>query len=540
MEENEKKMDEKERRIRSLTGIYYSKPEVIALLLKFSKDRETVPRYFEGFGKRPDTLQYSSDIMGLVKRGATSFHVSEEIWENPLEINSEMSQKELSSMRKGWDLLIDIDSKFLDCSKIAAKLIIKTLENHGIKNYGLKFSGSRGFHIILPWKAFPKEFLGQETREMFPEWPRAISEYLINSIRREYNLAVSDMGLDLDALEKRTKIKKEDILETVCPECGRSAKKGKIVKFFCPECKSEIERKDPKITKRRLKCLNPECAGVLEIVSEKEYFYCEYCESSSWNKLGEIGRNKTVQNSQTEKFVDGFEESLSGAAFADLDLVLVAPRHLFRAPYSLHEKTGLVSTVLEKNELENFNPAEANALKVKFKEFYPESKEGEAILLLSSALKWKEETGKQDEFLEEKKYGDKGKFKGKKFESGDFKIDTSKITESMYPNPIKKLLLGIGEGRKRGLFILVTFFRSLGYDGEQINKKIKEWNEKNEIPLKEGYVRSQIDWHLKQKKQILPPNYNNDSFYKDLGLLNGKEKEKNPIVEVMRKVRRID
>jgi hypothetical protein len=94
-------VSEKEKRIRSITKLYYSNPKVQETLLSFSKDREVVPRYFEGFGRRPDTLQYPSDIMGLVNKGATSFHASEEIWTDPLGINSDMSSKELTEMRQG-------------------------------------------------------------------------------------------------------------------------------------------------------------------------------------------------------------------------------------------------------------------------------------------------------------------------------------------------------------------------------------------------------------------------------------------------------
>ena len=130
-------MDEKELRIRAITRMYYSNPKVQEAILKFSRNREVVPRYYEGFGKRPDSLQYVSDILGLVNKGATSFHSSEEIWTDPLKINSEMSRREMDEIRKGWDLLIDIDSPFLDCSKIATKLIIAALEQHGVKNYGI-------------------------------------------------------------------------------------------------------------------------------------------------------------------------------------------------------------------------------------------------------------------------------------------------------------------------------------------------------------------------------------------------------------------
>src|SRR3989338_4848135 len=118
-------MEEKEKRVRAITKIYYSNPSVKEAILKFSKDREIVPRYFEGFGKRPDSLQYESDIMGLVNKGATSFHASEEIWEDPLKISSDMTQEELSKIRKSWDLLIDVDSKYLDVSKILSKIIIE-------------------------------------------------------------------------------------------------------------------------------------------------------------------------------------------------------------------------------------------------------------------------------------------------------------------------------------------------------------------------------------------------------------------------------
>src|SRR3989344_3938017 len=175
-----KEISEKEKRVRAITKLYYSNPKVQEVLLEFSKNREVVPRYFESFGKRPDTLQYNSDIMGLVNKGATSFHASEEIWLDPFAINSEMNVEELNKQRKAWDLLIDIDSPYLDFSKIAAKLLLEKLEEYGIKSYGIKFSGSKGFHIIVPSNSFPKEFQGEKTSEMFPEWPRAICEFLMN------------------------------------------------------------------------------------------------------------------------------------------------------------------------------------------------------------------------------------------------------------------------------------------------------------------------------------------------------------------------
>ena len=144
------------------------------------------------------------------------------------------------------------------------------------------------------------------------------------------------------------------------------------------------------------------------------------------------------------------------------------------------------------------------------------------------ALQWKKEKDNVEKEIVEKKYG----------EIKHAEIDFKKIDERMFPSAIKKLLLGLEDGKKRGLFVLLTFLRSLNYPPVELNKKIREWNEKNQPPLKEGYVRSQIDWHLKQKKKILPPNYSNDAFYKDLGLLKEKPKTKNPLVDVAREIRK--
>ena len=71
MEESEKK-----ERIKKITHLYYSKPEVQKAIYEFCKNREVCPRYYDGFGKRPDSLQYIGDIYELVKRGATSFNCS--------------------------------------------------------------------------------------------------------------------------------------------------------------------------------------------------------------------------------------------------------------------------------------------------------------------------------------------------------------------------------------------------------------------------------------------------------------------------------
>jgi DNA primase catalytic subunit len=409
----------KEQRIRKITQLYYSRQDVQEAIFKFSKNREVIPRYFEGFGKRPDSFQYQGDIFELAKRGATSFHSSEEIWEDPLKIQTGMDENQLNELRIGWDFLIDIDSKYIDYSKIMAKLIIELLNFHGIKNIGIKFSGSKGFHIIIPWKAFPKEINEVQTKNMFPEWPRIITKYIMEKI-------------------------KENLIE----------------------------------------------------------------------KITDINRpNKYVKDFQAPKEVMP-------------DLILVSPRHLFRMPYSLHEKTALASVVLDANKIEEFELKDADPMKVEAKNFIPESKEGEAEELIREALDWAKENQLNTNNSEEKI---KGKY-------ADFKaIELKNLTDQNFPPCVLNILRGLSDGKKRALFILINLFRSVGMDKEEMEKRIEEWNNKNKPPMKKGYVKSQLSWSYR-KKPIMPPNCK--EFYEGIGVCVPDQSctlAKNPVNYVIRK-----
>jgi hypothetical protein len=75
---------------------YYSRKDIEEAIVESALNREVAVKYSEnGFGKRPDTLRFPQDITQLAKQGATSFHSSEELWVNPLQISSEMSKAEI-------------------------------------------------------------------------------------------------------------------------------------------------------------------------------------------------------------------------------------------------------------------------------------------------------------------------------------------------------------------------------------------------------------------------------------------------------------
>ena len=64
------------------------------------------------------------------------------------------------ALRKGWDLVIDIDCPYWPYSKIIADLVVKALRHHHISAISAKFSGNKGFHIGVPFEAFPQKIAG--------------------------------------------------------------------------------------------------------------------------------------------------------------------------------------------------------------------------------------------------------------------------------------------------------------------------------------------------------------------------------------------
>lgn len=491
---------EKEKNIRKITQFYYSRPDIQEVIFKFSKNREVSPRYYEGFGKRPDSLQFKGDVLSLAKKGATSFHCSEELWKDPLEIKTGMDKKEADNLRLGWDLLIDIDCEHgIKYSKLAAESVVETFMQHGIKNIGIKFSGGKGFHIIVPWASFPKDMNGIETKNLFPELPRSLVLYVKN-----YAASILKSKLPLD-FEKELK----NVLKTgfICKKCGNFGEELRNVEFSCEKCRIFEIKKFRMGTKGKVpKCYK--CGGVMKFKPLEKFIECLRCE---------INSIKDPENfTQEEKDV----YSLMG-----LDFVLVSPRHLFRSPYSLHEKSSLSSVVLSYEELKNFTLKDADPLRIKVKSFLPESEENESAEFVMQALDWIKSAGLDKEY--EKKSG--GKYENYK------QVKLENLKDSEFPPVILKILEGVKDGRKRAVFALINFFRSIGMEKEELEKRLYSWNEKNEVPLKKGYISSQLDWGYK-RKPLMPPNFSSD-FYNGLGAIPNQEemRSKNPVNYTVKK-----
>ncbi|UCD04410.1 MAG: hypothetical protein JSW73_02115 [Candidatus Woesearchaeota archaeon] len=408
---------------------YYSRKEIGNELVRFAKNREVAAKFREGsFGKRPDTIQFPRDVISLAKDGAFSFHASEEHWSNPMQIKTDMRRVELDKLREGWDLVLDVDCKELEYSRICAQLLLDALEYHDVKSTSIKFSGGTGFHIGVPFEALPKQVRGNNTKDMFPEMPRIVAEYL-----------------------------KE---------------------FISTNLAQQILEKDEDLKK----------------IGEK---------------VGKTAKELLIKTNKGEEF--------SPYTFLEIDTLLISQRHLIRMPYSLHEKTGLVSLTINKKDFQNFKLDWAKPENAPVRDYFLNSEKVEsedATQLLVQAWDWKEKETKAEE-------------KPKVIIPLE-----GKISEDKFPPCLKNILKGLEDGRKRSLFILINFLKRLNWSWEEIEKRVKEWNKKNAEPLKEGYIRSQINWYKKQGSTIPPPNCNVPNYYLDIGICkpdNLCKKIKNPL-----------
>jgi len=427
-------MKEKGEKLKQIAKRYYSQKSVQRAIFETAKQREVVPLYFDNFGKRPDSIIYEGDIKSLIERGATSFHCSEERWNDPLKLAVGMSKKEMDDLRVGWDFLIDIDCKFIEDSKITAALLRDALYFHNIQTFGLKFSGGTGFHLCVASEAFPKKISNIELKNYFPDAARFMLEYLKRMIEKEL----------------ASRIQEQDTINEISEKIRKSEKEIMIKNEFNPY------------------------------------------------------------------------------SIVNLDAALISSRHLFRMPFSLNEKTSLASIVINANLVEKFNPRIAKPSDfISYKQFIkiPETQEGKELLIQS--LDWKKKISQIPDYSD---------LDGKRI------IEIKgKVTEDDFPPSIKKALLGMNkDGRKRCLFILLNFFRSIKMPDNEIEKTLKEWNSRNYKELSETYIQTQISWYKKQAQQgkvFPPPNYEHP-FYKELDIFTSEcNTYKNPLSYVSMRLR---
>ncbi|MEM5793939.1 MAG: hypothetical protein QXS48_03250 [Candidatus Aenigmatarchaeota archaeon] len=205
---------------------------------------------------------------------------------------------------------------------------------------------------------------------------------------------------------------------------------------------------------------------------------------------------------RVEKKLEEITDESGLDPFKVVSMDVFGSRHLFRLPYSLHESTLLVSLPIKPEDLEKFEREHALPEKVKVNEKFlvQKVKLHDAEALIVEALDW---SAKHK--IEVKEEIPKIRFK---------KIKA--IPEEFFPPCVQNILKGLSDGRKRSVFILINFLKNMGWDLEKIEKTLTEWNSRNSPPLRANYLRTQIRWHLRQERNLLPPNCDNPNFYADI------------------------
>lgn len=453
---------------------HYKRQDVQEAMIAAAEDREVAVKFGEnGFGKRPETLTYPNDILEFAKKGATSFHVSEERWNNVMQLSTELRKQELEALRKGWDLVIDIDCKLWNYSKHITQFIIDELQKHGISSISAKFSGNKGFHVGIPFEAFPKEMQGQKTVQCFPDGPRRIALYLAEKIKPRV-LEYVQQHDSFSSIAEQLGINQTDLYKTRCKSCKKIQKKEEEkIEFRCLYCdRSEAGTK----TEEYRIC--QQCTKIMEKKELKENTQCPYCKNTK------------------------FTEELDLSLLLQIDTVLISSRHLYRMPYSLHEKSGLCSVPCDPLKVKDFDKEAAKPENVKVEwKFLEVKREQEATKLIVEAFDF------QPTYKEEKEE------RTKKFEEETLQ---AAIPSEFFPPCMKLGLQGMQDGKKRFLFIAVNFLLSVGYDYAAIDSVLEEWNKKNPEPLREVILKGQLRYAEQTRKKILPPNCDTPGYYVDL------------------------
>lgn len=411
---------------------YYSRDDVKGFLAEFSRDREVSGMFRSGgFSQRPNVILYPNDVTAMVKSGMVEFHGSVERWSQPMSLG----KGEYSSLRKGWDLILDLDCSLFEHGRIAAEAFLWALRKHDIRGASVKFTGGTGFHIGVPWESMPRRIDYKPSESLYPELPRNVISYLKDFTAERFERMLYK------------KYSEEDLAKQVNKPLGR--------------------------------IVNEEGLNVYEIV--------------------------------------------------EVDPVLISPRHLFRLPYSINKKTGLVSLPMEPKKVVDFECGGARPHKVKVEEgFLDKGKEDEAELLIAETKDWYIRSVQKEERKKERE-----------------RVLSSKAGEDTFPPCINNISGGLSDGRKRSVFILINFLRSANWSWDEIEGYMLKWNERNSPAIRENYIRSQVRWHRNRNKKLPPPNCDKEGWYADFGVCEpdetcgGESKNvKNPVNYVLRSLKK--
>ena len=383
------------RYLKDLSRKWYSRDDVAEFIYEYicKHCRESMGFDVDGRVSRPLYVYHPEDVIDYAGVIA-SYHASIDRYEVYPGLVRDLPPS------VGWDLIIDIDCKPLQLSdaKLEAWELAKHLTTEFIRflvytfyedNVYVKYSGNRGFHIIIPWESLPREVLG----------------YSLLDYKEE--------------LYKTVLIFVRDLIECIYHDLLKS--------YYEPISK---------------------------------YPFHEY---------------------------------------VDVDLHVASPRHMIRVPYSINEKTGLVSVIIPNDDLDDFVPEENATIDID-KVYFPKIKNQENLYMYDFfiyALLYR-----LYHFIAASE-DQRSRYVGLLYNSFKNGVDVPiENEEDLYPPCIRNILEGLEDGRKRSLFVLVNFFRLIGKSPSETMNILQEWNKRNAEPLRDRLLEYAVQYHYDRSKYL--------------------------------------
>jgi hypothetical protein len=156
---------------------WYARADIqAALVAQLGENREAWVSAENYTSPRPRIVKSSSDLLQLIPRNRIcSVCTSIESFKDPLLLGTQTAE----TLRIGWDFVLDIDSnEGLEAAKRCTKAVVKLLRIYDLKSLKIKFSGRRGFHLIIGGEAFdcfsnPKDFC-----KAYPIVPLQVAKFI--------------------------------------------------------------------------------------------------------------------------------------------------------------------------------------------------------------------------------------------------------------------------------------------------------------------------------------------------------------------------
>jgi hypothetical protein len=130
---------------------------------------------------RPRVANSASELLSVIPRGRLcSIYASVESFHDPLLLPAEKPD----SLRTSWDFVLDIDSsEGIEEARRCTKSIVGLLSEYGLQCVRVKFSGRRGFHIIVDGEAFDCFSTREEFLRAYPTVPSQVARFVIAALR---------------------------------------------------------------------------------------------------------------------------------------------------------------------------------------------------------------------------------------------------------------------------------------------------------------------------------------------------------------------